>query len=114
MEDYELLSGIIENSNEGMILVNNMQVVSMCNTIARNIFEISKEEAIGWKLADTLRENESILEAYNIAFNKKQKKIIKTTIKNKSGISLNVECKFTILRTFQGESGDILLILNKC
>jgi len=116
LEHYELLSASLDLVNEGLIIANMEQGVIISNANARLMLELYDEGAVGWKVADLLRGNDHLINAYYQVENgeETQQQLLSTTLMRKKGNrkeSLAVNFRVHALETSKGGTGDILILI---
>jgi len=110
-----VLSVALDNVNEGVLVVDGGQYVTMSNINARLLLGLTDDEILGWQIHDVLRENEHLLEAfYKTIETKETQQLFSTNLVSKIGQTeetLTVNFRCLLINTAKGNSGDILILL---
>jgi len=90
---------VFNNISEGAIIARQNHNITMCNMVARILFDITEDEIIGWRVTDLLKNDDHLLEAYYETINRKSiiREIMNTSVtinrrKAKEKVAINFRC----------------------
>ena len=94
-----MLSNILNNINEGVIVAEESEIMTIINFTAKLIFSVTSEQIIGWKVSDLLKDNDNLLELYYKVLKgegKQQLLNTKLIVKDEEILNVNFNCMTSV------------------